>query len=254
MTEINTPNINNSFFQGRYKQIWRETIPEELTLREIDFIIQYFHLKKGDKVLDLMCGYGRHTIGLARKGIQTTAVDNLDEYIIEIRKIAQEENLPVTCIESDVIGFESVAAVYDLTICMGNSLNFFGEEDTIKLMRKISDLTRSGGTLLIHTWSLAEIISKNFKEKTWSYVGGFKFLADNKYLLNPSRVQTENFFIAADGTVEQKIGVDYIFSINEIDSMLKKANFEMKEIYSIPGKKKFTLGEPRAYIVAEKHE
>jgi len=26
----------------------------------------------------------------------------------------------------------------------------------------------------------------------------------------------------------------------------------MKEIYSIPGRKKFTLGDPRAYIVAEK--
>jgi hypothetical protein len=26
----------------------------------------------------------------------------------------------------------------------------------------------------------------------------------------------------------------------------------MKEIWSVPGKKKFTLGEPRIYIVAEK--
>jgi hypothetical protein len=28
--------------------------------------------------------------------------------------------------------------------------------------------------------------------------------------------------------------------------------FAMKEVYNIPGRKKFTVGEPRAYIVAEK--
>jgi len=34
--------------------------------------------------------------------------------------------------------------------------------------------------------------------------------------------------------------------------MLKEAGFVMKEIYSIPGRRKFALGDPRAYIVAEK--
>jgi hypothetical protein len=37
-----------------------------------------------------------------------------------------------------------------------------------------------------------------------------------------------------------------------MEIMLNQAGFIMKEIYSIPGRKKFTLGEPRAYIVAEK--
>ena len=52
--------------------------------------------------------------------------------------------------------------------------------------------------------------------------------------------------------MEEKEGVDYIFSIAEMETMLNKAGFNLKEIYSIPGRKKFTLGEPRAYIVAEK--
>jgi hypothetical protein len=34
--------------------------------------------------------------------------------------------------------------------------------------------------------------------------------------------------------------------------MLNKTGLQLKEIYSIPGKKRFTVGEPRAYIVAEK--
>jgi len=36
-----------------------------------------------------------------------------------------------------------------------------------------------------------------------------------------------------------------------MEGMLNKSGFQIKEIYSIPGKKQFTVGEPRAYIVAE---
>ena len=55
-----------------------------------------------------------------------------------------------------------------------------------------------------------------------------------------------------DGKTETKKAVDYIYSIAEMEMMFDETGFRMKEIYSIPGKKKFTLGEPRAYIIAEK--
>ncbi len=70
-----------------------------------------------------MCGYGRHSIGLARKGMQVTAVDNLEEYIEEIQKISSEENLSLNAIQSDVLNYKSFQE-FDLAICMGNSLNF----------------------------------------------------------------------------------------------------------------------------------
>ena len=53
-------NVNNSYFDGYYKDIWREIVPESLTLKEADFLIDYFNLSHESQVLDLMCGYGRH--------------------------------------------------------------------------------------------------------------------------------------------------------------------------------------------------
>ena len=53
-------NINNTYFDGYYKEIWKAIIPDELTVKEVDFILPYFNLQPGSKVLDLMCGYGRH--------------------------------------------------------------------------------------------------------------------------------------------------------------------------------------------------
>lgn len=245
-------NINDNFFDGYYKDIWRTLIPEELAVKEVDFMIPFFNLGSGSKVLDLMCGYGRHALGLARKGVAVTAVDNLSVYINEVKVIAEKEQLPIKAVAQNVIDYKN-DEVYDLVICMGNSLNFFNADDTSKILTNIATYLKSGGQLLINSWSVAEIAFKSFKEKTWGNVGELKFLTDSKILFHPTRMETESIIIAPDGTTEKKLGIDYIFSINELEAMMKMAGLELQEVYSIPGKKKFTVGEPRAYIIAKKN-
>jgi SAM-dependent methyltransferase len=244
-------NINDSFFDGYYKEIWKTIIPDELTVKEVDFMIPYFNLQPGSLVLDLMCGYGRHAAGLARKGIHVTAVDNLADYVNEIRTVSEKENLPVKAIQSGVLGF-STEEKFDLVICMGNSINFFNAGDTKRLLKNISSFLKPRGSLLINSWSIAEIAIKNFKEKSWSQVGDMKFLTESKFIFHPTRVETDSIMIASDGKSETKKGIDYIFSINEMEDMISEAGLKLKEVYSIPGRKKFTIGEPRAYLVAEK--
>jgi SAM-dependent methyltransferase len=244
-------NINDTFFDGHYKEIWKSIIPDELTAKEVDYMLSAFNLKPGSNVLDLMCGYGRHSIALAQKGISVTGVDNLGDYIAEINKVTEKEQLPLKVFQEDIINYK-IDDDFDLAICMGNSLNFFNATDTIKLLTNIAAHLKKGGHLLINSWSIAEIVFKNFKEKSWSYTGDLKFLTDSKLLFHPTRIETESIVISPDGSSEAKTGIDYIFSINEMDAMMKGAGITLKEIYSIPGRKKFTIGEPRAYMVAEK--
>lgn len=244
-------NINDTFFDGHYKEVWRSLIPEELTVKEVDFMLPYFNLQAGSKVLDLMCGYGRHAIALSKKGIAVTAVDNLADYINEITETAEKEQLPLKAIKNNVIDYK-IDDVFDLALCMGNSLNFFNAADTVKLLTNISSHLKPGGHLLINSWSIAEIAFKDFKPKSWSRIGDVKFLNESRLLFHPTRMETESETIFPDGKSETKTGIDYIFSINEMEAMLKEAGLHLKEVYSIPGRKKFTVGEPRAYLVAEK--
>jgi 2-polyprenyl-3-methyl-5-hydroxy-6-metoxy-1,4-benzoquinol methylase len=245
-------NINDTYFDGYYKDIWRSIIPAELTVKEVDFMLTYFNLNEDSKVLDLMCGYGRHSIALAKKGIAVTAVDNLDDYITEIQKAAKEESLSVNAIKADVIKYK-IDDKYDLALCMGNSLNFFNAADVHSLLINIHSHLKPGGHLLINTWSLAEIAIKSFTAKSWSEVDGVKHIYDSKYLFQPTRIESYSIFLSPDGSMEKKKAIDYIFSVAEMEALLGNAGFKLNEIYSIPGKKKFTLGEPRAYIVAEKN-
>jgi 2-polyprenyl-3-methyl-5-hydroxy-6-metoxy-1,4-benzoquinol methylase len=244
-------NINSTYFHGYYKEIWRGVIPESLTKAEVDFLINYNNLKPGSRVLDLMCGYGRHALALARQGIYVTAVDNLADYVDEVKLIAEKENLPVSSIQEDVMSFQSEEQ-FDLVICMGNSLSAFNQADTMKLFSLVSSHIKKGSRFIISTWMIAEIAIKQFREKSWMNINGLKFLLDCQYLFQPARVESEHLIIAEDGKTETKKAIDYIFSLNEYEEMLNKSDFSLSEIFSIPGKKKFAIGESRAYLIAKK--
>ena len=250
-TNIRSENVNSSFFDGHYKDIWRHIFPEKTTQAEVDFIVEEAKLKPGGHVLDIMCGYGRHSLELANRGINVMAVDNLPDYINEIKEKTATKNLTVESICADVLEMQ-IDQEFDAVICMGNSLQFFNEEDSIRILSNISAHLKPGGKFFINTWSLAEIAMKNFKDKNWSKIGELLFLSESKFLFHPTRIETLSMIITDKGDREEKTGVDFIYSISELESMLNKTGFQLKEIYSIPGKKQFTAGEPRAYIVAEK--
>ena len=99
---------------------------------------------------------------------------------------------------------------------------------------------------------IAEIAIKHFREKDWHYVDGYKYLLDYKFLFHPSRIESEQTVIASDGTIEVIRGIDYIFTLDEMESMFKEAGLTTKHLYSTPRKRPFTLGDGRIYIVAEK--
>jgi SAM-dependent methyltransferase len=248
---IKSENVNNSFFDGYYKDIWRQFFPEKTTKAEVDFIVEEAKLNANSHVLDIMCGYGRHSLEFARRKINVTAIDNLPDYINEIKEKVRSEGLPIQSICNDILEMQ-VDQQFDAVICMGNSLQFFNEEDTLRLLSNISQHLKPGGKFFINTWSIAEIVMTNFKDKSWNRVGDFLFLTESKFLFHPTRIETQSTIITDGGEKENKTGVDFIYSISEIDSMFNKMGFQLKEIYSIPGKKQFKVGEPRAYIVAEK--
>ncbi|MGZ3913478.1 MAG: class I SAM-dependent methyltransferase [Flavisolibacter sp.] len=246
-----TANINDFFFEGIYKDIWRGMIPEGLTQAEVAFILETGNLEKGNRVLDIMCGYGRHALGLARNGIAVTAVDNLGEYIDEIKHIATSEGLPVQTVLSGALQ-APLEGCFDGVICMGNSFGFFDRRDATALLKKLGKHLKPGGFLLINSWMIAEIAIRYFKEREWHQVNNYKYLLENKFLFHPNRIESEQTIIGEDGYSETIKGVDYIFSLDELEDMFQEAGFKTRECYHTPRKKQFSLGDGRIYIIAEK--
>lgn len=243
--------INDSFFDGAYKEVWRRIIPPGLSEAECDFIEEIAALKKGDEVLDLLCGYGRHAIELARRGYKVTAVDNAAAYINEIQITAQAEGLPVVAIQESVMDV-SLSGEFTAVLCMGNSFAFFDRAGAVRLLKKISAHMPTKAVLVINSWMIAEIAIKHFREKEWYALEGFKYLLDYRFQFQPSRIESEHTMIADNGEVEVKKGVDYIFTLAEMEGMFAEAGLKTKAMFSSPRKKPFRMGDNKIYLVAEK--
>jgi len=245
-------NINNIFFEGSYKEVWRKIIPPGLTEAEVDFIIEAAGLRPKDHVLDLMCGYGRHALKLGRREYEVTAIDNLPAYTNEIKTKATEEGLPVNAIAADVVNIK-LDTTFQAAICMGNSFAFFNKEDALKLLQNVASALNINGKLIINTWMLGEIAIRHFKEKDWFYVDDYIYLIDSKYLFNPTRIESDHIIIRSGMEAEVIKGIDYIFTASEFNEILNTAGFTLNEMFSTPRKRKFQFGDTRAYIVAEKN-
>ncbi|MDO5409756.1 MAG: helix-turn-helix domain-containing protein [Lachnospiraceae bacterium] len=79
------------------KQSWTENTKEQ-----VDFIIKALSLTGREKILDLACGYGRHSLELARRGYSVTGVDITPVYIEDAAKTAKEEHLKAEFICEDI--------------------------------------------------------------------------------------------------------------------------------------------------------
>ncbi|RYY86797.1 MAG: class I SAM-dependent methyltransferase [Chitinophagaceae bacterium] len=245
-------NINDRFFDGQYRELWRRTIPAGLTEAECDFIQQMAALTPGAPVLDLLCGYGRHALELARRGHPVTAVDNSDAYINEIRTAAAAESLPVEAVCASALEYRPGAGTYDAVLCMGNSFAFFNPADTARLCQSIGSALRPGGRFIFNSWTIAEVALRHFQERVWSELEGYKYLVSSRWLHSPSRIESEHILLDDQKQVESIPGVDYIYSLNELEAFFTAAGLRLEGVWSTPRKRPFRPGDAVAYVVASR--
>lgn len=244
-------NINDTFFSSTYQQVWRRITPPGLTEAECAFIEDVASLRPGDGVLDLLCGYGRHALPLARAGYHVTAVDNAAAYVAEIKQKAAGEGLSVEAVEAGVLRV-NLSKQYRAVVCMGNSFAFFNRTDAVALLKKVAESLLPGGVFIINSWMIAEIAIKHFKERDWYDMGDYKYLTHYVYQFSPSRIESEHTVVSANGTVETIRGVDYVFTLQELEGMFNEAGLKTAHLFSTPKKRPFKMGDGTVYIVAQK--
>ncbi len=246
-------NPNHSFFDGFYQEIWQQVIPEELTAKEVNHLLTHHQLDATKRVLDLMCGHGRHTIALAKNGIAVTAIDNLPAYVRHIEQVQQTESLPIEVIETSLLDWKPEGK-FDWALCMGNSLNFFSPDELPIVLKKVSDSLVTGGFFWINSWSLAEIVLLDPMDGKSQSAQLGRFSHTNRFHLkqSPLRLEIESCIEDEFGNREEKLAIDFLYSLEQLTDYLAAVGLKVLKTESIPGKKLFEKGDPRAYILIQK--
>jgi D-alanine-D-alanine ligase len=158
------------------------------TEREIDEILRIAGLEPGDRILDLCCGQGRHTLELARRGFENVTGMDRSRYLIRLaRSRARRDSLTVNFKEGDARKVRLPEGSFDAVLILGNSFGYFERpEDDAEVFSAIRRVARSGATLVLDLTD-GDWIKNNYEPRSWEWI-------DHDHFVNRERS------ISADGT------------------------------------------------------
>jgi SAM-dependent methyltransferase len=125
------------------------------TEQEIAFLFERLDLHAGSRVLDVGCGPGRHSLALARRGVEVVGIDHSDEFIDLARQAADAEELSVEFRITDVRELEE-RGDFDAVICLcQGGFGLLGGRDDEDLPARFAAALRPGGRLALSAFHVA---------------------------------------------------------------------------------------------------
>jgi SAM-dependent methyltransferase len=126
-------------------------------------------LPSGALAIDLGCGFGMHSIPLARAGARVVAVDSSAHLLAELRRLAGD--LPITAVQDDLLSFrahvdQKAAAV----LCMGDTLTHLPEHTNVDfLVQEVAEALAPAGRFVLSFRDFSEPL---FEEQRFIPVRG----------------------------------------------------------------------------------
>lgn len=154
-----------------YRKIWSLDIKGqswvEETVKQVDFIVGALGLTGSERILDLACGFGRHSLELARRGYRVTGVDITQCYVDDAIQSAKQEGLDAEFLCSDIRDLtysEEFDAVLNLA---DGAIGYLeNDEENLKIFRVITGALKPGGRSLIDICSQEHALM-HFPKKHW---------------------------------------------------------------------------------------
>lgn len=242
----------HTYFEGLPQRAWKMHQDEESTEYEVDFITDVLEITADSKVLDVLCGYGRHALPIARAGSAVTCVDLSKEYCEELQKEVDAESLNVQVICTDVLAYAFEKNSFDAVYCFGNSFSFFPRIEMQTFIQQMADALKLGGYVSIHTENLAESILPNFQHHNWMQVDqDIIYLAQNEYNAAGGFIEAEQTFISGAEKVTHTVR-QHIYTLAELVHMFQLAGLEVVATFGNLEADPFNLGDEQLYLVAKK--
>jgi ubiquinone/menaquinone biosynthesis C-methylase UbiE len=184
----------------------------------------------GGDLLDVPCGFGRHSIPLARAGYRVTGADRSESLLAEARRRSGGERWP-RLVRADYRELPFRDASFDTAINIFSSLGYLGDEEDIKALAEIGRVLRPGGRLVIETMH-RDLLVRIFTEQTWRLAGEGRLLLEQRtFDAAGGVVQTTQTLIEATGERESRSYSLRVYTATELVAMLTRAGFDEARCY-----------------------
>ncbi|MCK5283808.1 MAG: class I SAM-dependent methyltransferase [Nanoarchaeota archaeon] len=227
---------------------------KERTKADLDQIVGLSQTNSGSKVLDIPCGYGRHSIELASRSNYRISGLDLDTFLIKVANYRAEHSLDVEenyieliqkpkFVIGDMRDFSNELNDFDLVFNWFWSFGYFSHPENLRVLCEFYSALKHRGKLLIHTIPRENL--SQYRQGVWRQVSNLKIMG-HEY--PKGNLQYTNFYEAKKGLLHTSWSVklddgtvfpeEYIessvlmYSTEEYVDMFKETGFKNIEVDS----------------------
>jgi 2-polyprenyl-3-methyl-5-hydroxy-6-metoxy-1,4-benzoquinol methylase len=216
--------------------------PERMKM-EVDALLKSLN---GDgyqpqRLLDMNCGIGRHSVELAKKGIEVLGTDISPRYIEIATKKAREagvgnrDRFKVADMRRIFTSLKDEKP-FDGIINLWTSFGFYDDDTNDDILRQCLKLVKPGGFFAMDIVNRDWLV-RNFQPRGFHKIGDMTVLEDRTFNMNDSRMYNTWTFmkIAAENTYTllKEAKLDHrVWSLHELIAMFARTGWKFKAAYS----------------------
>jgi D-alanine-D-alanine ligase len=198
------------------------------TAEEVDLLIRSVGLERNDRILDLCCGQGRHSLELARRGFPHVIGLDRSRYLIRLaRKRAKQGSLQVSFHEGDARRFRLGEAEFHCVCLLGNSFGYFERpEDDLAVLEAVKRALASGGALVMDLMD-GEWMRRHFEPRSWEWIDQNHFVCRERELTEDGdRLISREVVVHAErGVIADQFYAERLYSKERLAALLTGAGF-----------------------------
>jgi 2-polyprenyl-3-methyl-5-hydroxy-6-metoxy-1,4-benzoquinol methylase len=222
------PGWYETFFDEHWLTISSHTHTPEKSAAEVEFLISGLGLEPGQRVLDIPCGHGRHSVELARRGMRVVGVDLSAEPLELARSAARAAGVELDLRRVDMREIE-FRDEFDAALNLWTSFGYFETEaeDRLVLDRVLRAL-RPGGAFVIETINLHGVL-RRFEPRAWHELGDGRLLLEER-AFDPwtGRMHSGWTLVQPSGERIEMSFATRAYTLVELTGMMAEAGFDVE--------------------------
>ena len=236
------------YFGDDFFDLHYDLFPEELSRREVAGMLELLQVPIGGTVLDVPCGWGRHSVLLAEHGYNVVASD----LSYDLLKRMESGPGPINCIAADIRMQPLRSASFDAVINVFTSLGLFLDDtEDLRVLREAHRLLKPGGKFLLESMHRDDVIASYAERDRWFLPNGTEVRVRRRF--DPvAGISHEKLHWKRGEATGRKSHSLRLRTAGEIDGLLRMAGFEVVEYYGDWNGRPFTHRDASLIAVATK--
>ncbi|NQW30439.1 MAG: class I SAM-dependent methyltransferase [Ignavibacteria bacterium] len=244
----------NTWYDSWFESPWYVKLYKHRTTAEAENAVQIVKglsgLQEGSKILDLCCGFGRHSLALAECGFTVTGLDASTHLINRATEMFAHPN--VDYVVGDMRG-PYPENNFDAIVNFFTSFGYFdSNEENAKVIQTVSNHLKPGGLFLLDFLN-EHLVRNSLVPESMSFIEGVTIIEERS--INGNFVEkkiTVNNPCSFEQEFHERV---WLYTRDELVAMVQQCGFEILSVLGGYNAEPFVKEtSPRCIVVAKKKQ